>query len=89
VPRVLTREEANARTSYGYPKPFLAYIPEGQRQWQVLETQNQDRLQVRRDDSFSFAFSPPQQGLYTFVFYTFAPDSSDPRPGGSATLWFE
>jgi Cysteine-rich secretory protein family len=89
VPRVLTREEANARTSYGYPKPFLAYIPEGQRHWQVLDTQNQDRLQVRRDDSFSFAFSPPQQGLYTFVFYTSAPDSSDPRPGGSATLWFE
>ncbi|HEY6928385.1 MAG TPA: CAP domain-containing protein [Thermoanaerobaculia bacterium] len=89
VPRHLTREEASARTSYAYPKPFLSYIPEGQHQWRVLETQNQDRLSVRRDDSFSFVFSPPQQGLYTFVFYTSSPEASDPRPGGSATLWFE
>ena len=88
-PRPLSREEANARTSYGYPKPFLSYIPEGQLQLRVLGTQNQDRLQLRRDNSFSFTFSPPERGLYTFVFYTSAPEALEPLPGASATLWFE
>ena len=88
-PRFITREEANSRITYAYPKPFLAYVPEGEVRLHVSDTQTQDRLQVRRDGSFSFAFSPPQPGLYTFVLYTSTKEAAEPRPSGSATLWFD
>jgi hypothetical protein len=89
APRALTREEANARITYSYPQPFLAYIPEGELRLHVSDTQTQDRLQLRRNGSFSFAYSPAQPGLYTFVLYMSSQESSEPRPSASATLWFE
>jgi hypothetical protein len=89
APRPLLRDEANARTSYAYPRPFLSYVPEGNLYLRVSDTENQDRLQLHRDGSFSFSYSPSRPGLYTFVFYTSEREASDPRPGGSATLWFE
>jgi Cysteine-rich secretory protein family len=88
-PRFITREEANSRITYAYPKPFLAYVPEGEIRVHVSDTQTQDRLQVRRDGSFSFAFSPPEPGLYTFLLYTSMKEGPEPRPSGSATLWFD
>lgn len=88
-PRHLSREQANARTTYSYPKPYLSYVPEGSRMFHVSDTDNQNRLQMRRDDSFAFAFSPQEAGLYTLVFYTSESEGIDPRPGASASLWFE
>src|SRR5262249_20768470 len=35
APRSITREEANSRITYSYPKPFLAYVPEGESRLQV------------------------------------------------------
>ncbi|HYB53695.1 MAG TPA: CAP domain-containing protein [Thermoanaerobaculia bacterium] len=89
TPRSITREEANARITYSYPKPFLAYVPEGEVRLHVSDTQTQDRLLMRRDGSFSFVFSPPQPGLYTVVLYTSSQETVEPRPSASATLWFE
>src|SRR5262249_30090344 len=89
APRTITREEANSRITYSYPKPFLAYVPERESRLQVADTQTQNRLQLKRDGSFSFVFSPPQPGLYTFVLYTSAREAIEPRPSASATLWFE
>jgi hypothetical protein len=89
TPRSITREEANARITYSYPKPFLAYVPEGEARLHVSDTQTQDRLRLRRDGSFFFAFSPLQPGLYTLVLYTSSQETIEPRPSASATLWFE
>jgi hypothetical protein len=89
APRSIGREEANSRITYSYPKPFLAYIPEGEIRISIADTLTQDRLQLRRDGSFFFVFSPTQPGLYTFVLYTSTQESIEPRPSASATLWFE
>jgi len=88
-PRSITREEANSRVTYSYPKPFLAYTPEGEIHLQVADMETRDQLRLKRDGSFSFTFSPPQPGLYTFVVYTSSQEAIEPRPSASATLWFE
>jgi hypothetical protein len=88
-PAPLTREEASARTSYSYPKPWLAYVPEGNMQFRVSGTDTRDKLHVWSNSAFSFSFAPDRPGLYTFVFYTSIRPSEPSRPGASATVWIE
>lgn len=88
-PAPLTREEASARTSYSYPRPTLAYTPEGATMVRVSDTDTQDRIRIGRKGDFTFLFAPDRPGLYTFVFYTGVRVSEPARPGGSATIWIE
>jgi uncharacterized protein YkwD len=88
-PRPISREEASCRTSYAYPAAKLSYIPEGYRGMRVVGTVSEDRVRIRPDRSFSFEFVPARPGLYTLVFYTAPHPAGSPRPGASATLWFE
>jgi len=88
-PRPLSRQEASGRTSYSYPNAQLSYIPEGLRSMRVSGTTSEDRLKIRADRSFTFAFVPSRPGLYSLVFYLSAGPSKTPRPGASAALWFD
>ena len=88
-PALLTREEASARTSYSYPPPGLAYVPEGITMMRVAGTDTQDRLRVWSNREFSFIFAPDRAGLYTFTFFTAVRPSEPPRAGASATVWVE
>ena len=87
-PAALTQAEANARTSYAYPEPGEAYVPEGALGMRVVGTVTQDRLRLRKDREFFFVYKPARPGLYTFVFYV-AHEGRMPRQGGSATVLFE
>jgi len=88
APHALTKAEANARTSYRYPAPRLAYVPEGRKSLRVVGVETQDRVRVGAGGEFSFRFAPPLPGLWTILFYT-APARGAPRPGGLAVLWVE
>jgi hypothetical protein len=87
-PAPLSHAEASARTTYGYPPSFIAYIPEGATLMRVAGLPNDDRLRIGDGREFSFVFAADRPGLYTFTFYV-ARTSEPPRPGGSATLWVE
>src|SRR5262249_40435906 len=86
-PRPLTRAEADARTSYGYPDPQIAYVAEGRKALHVVGTDTQDRVAVR-GAAFSFRFTPSLPGLWTALVYT-SDGRQEPRPGGLAVLWIE
>jgi uncharacterized protein YkwD len=88
-PALLTREEASARTSYSYPHPWLAYVPEGTTLVRVSGTATQDKLRVWSNKEFSLTFAPDRAGLYTFTFYTAVRPSEPARAGASATVWVE
>ena len=88
VPRALTKAEANARTSYTYPAPRLAYVPEGRKALRVVGAETEDRLRTEAGGEFSFRFAPSLPGLWTIVFYT-AEARQEARPGGLAVLWVE
>jgi uncharacterized protein YkwD len=88
VPRGISREEATSRTSYGYPSPFLAFIPEGRQGMRVSGVPTEDRVRLMPGDQFSFSYTPDRPGLYTFSLYV-ASGGDTPRPGGSATIWVE
>jgi uncharacterized protein YkwD len=88
-PALLTRAEASGRTSYSYPQPFLAYVPEGVTLMRVSGTDTQARLRVLSNKDFSFTFAPDKAGLYTFTFFTAVRPSEPPRAGASATVWVE
>ena len=87
-PATLTREEASARTSYSYPSPWLAYVPEGNTQMRVSGTDTRDKLRISAREFF-FAFAPDRPGLYTFTFYTSVRPSEPSRPGATVTIWIE
>jgi hypothetical protein len=89
LPTALTRQEASARTSYSYPSPWLAFVPEGNTALRVSGTETRDRLRVLSNLEFSFAFAPDRPGLYTFTFYTTVRPSEPSRPGGTVTVWIE
>jgi uncharacterized protein YkwD len=89
LPTPLTRQEANGRTSYSYPKPGLALVAEGNTRMRVSDLDTEDRVRVWSNREFSFVFEPRQSGLYTFLFYTAVRSSEAARPGGSATVWVE
>jgi hypothetical protein len=87
-PAPISREEANAKTSYSYPPGYVAYIPEGATLMRVAGLANDDRLRISDGREFSFLFNADRPGLYTLTFYV-ARTSEPPRPGGAATLWVE
>jgi hypothetical protein len=86
-PRTLTRDEADARMSYSYPDPQLAFVAEGRKALHVVGADTQDRVAVR-GASFSFRFTPSQPGLWTLLVYT-SEGRQEPRPGGAAVIWME
>lgn len=88
VPHALTKTEATSRTSYTYPAPRLAYVPEGKKSLRVVGAETEDRLRVGVGGEFSFRFAAPLPGLWTIVFYT-AEGRQEPRPGGLAVVWVE
>jgi len=88
-PAPLTREQASGRSSYSYPRPSVAYVPEGGLGIRVSETDSQEKIRLRPNREFSFTFAPDRPGLYTFLFYTSVRASEPARPGGSATIWVE
>jgi uncharacterized protein YkwD len=88
APARLTKSEANARASYVYPEPRLAYVPEGRKSLRVVGAETDDRLQLQAGGGFSFRFTPPRAGLWTILVYT-SEAQNEPRPGGLAVLWME
>lgn len=88
APRPLPRAVINARESYTYPSPTLAYVPSGDKSMRVVDTVTEDRIRTESNRGFSFRFTPSSPGLWTFVIYT-AGDGPRPRPGGLAVLWVE
>jgi len=88
-PAPLTREEASAREKYSYPRPSLAYTPEGGPTIRVSGADTQGKIRVRPKSDFTFDFAPDRPGLYTFVFYTAVRVTDPPRPAASATIWVE
>ena len=89
MPVRLTKEQANSHTSYSYPEPAEAFVPEGYRGMRVIGAATQDHLRLRRDREFAFTYGPDSPGLYTFVFYVAPREGEKPRPGGSATVLVE
>ena len=87
-PAPISREEASARTSYSYPAPFVAYIPEGSTLMRVSGLANDDRIRTSDGREFSFLFTADRAGLYTLQFYV-SRGADPPRPGGAATIWVE
>jgi uncharacterized protein YkwD len=88
-PTPLTREQASGRSSYSYPPPVIAYVPEGGPGVRISGTDTQEKIRVWANRDFSFLFAPDRPGLYTFVFYTAIRASEPARPGGSAAIWVE
>ena len=88
-PRPLTREEASSRTSYSYPSPYLAYVPEGHDSLRVVGTTTEGRLRALPGGEVDFSFRPDRAGLYTFEFYVSRSLGAAPRPGAAATIWVE
>jgi hypothetical protein len=88
-PAALTRDEASERSSYSYPRPATAYVPEGGPAIRVSETDTQKKIHMLPSRDFFFTFAPDRPGLYTFLFYTSVRASEPSRPGGSATIWVE
>ena len=72
-----------------YPRPTIAYVPEGTSLLRVSETDTQDKIRLWANKEFSFSFAPDRPGLYTFVFYTTVRASEPARAGASATIWVE
>jgi uncharacterized protein YkwD len=89
LPVPLTQEEANARTSYRYPRPSESYVPEGHTWLRVSETLTLDRIHLGHDRDFSLTFAPQQPGLFTFVFWVSSRGDEQARPGGSAVIRVE
>ncbi|HYB53345.1 MAG TPA: CAP domain-containing protein [Thermoanaerobaculia bacterium] len=86
LPARLTREEANARTSYKYPAAAEAYVAEGRVQMRVSGMVTLDKIHLGRDRDFSFTFAPTEPGLFTIVFWVSRKGDDRPRPGGSAVV---
>jgi uncharacterized protein YkwD len=86
-PGPLSRDEADARTSYRYPDPQIAYVAEGRKALHVVGADTQDRVAVR-GATFAFRFTPARPGLWTILVYT-SEGRQEPRPGGSAVIWME
>jgi len=90
VPRALSREQASGRTSYSYPEPYLALVPEGQTLARVVGIPTEDRLRVTPGREFSFFFVPDRPGLYTFSLSVVGLGGGDrPYPAAAATVWVE
>ena len=89
LPVPLTQEEANARTSYRYPRPSQSYVPEGHTWLRVSDTLTLDRIHLGHDRDFSLTFAPQEPGLFTFVFWVSSRGGDQPRPGGSAVIRVE
>ena len=88
VPKRLTREQARSRTTYSYPEPQWAFVPEGHKSIRVVGTETEDRIRLGGNGEFAFRFAPAKAGLWTFVFY--ATDGRQrSRPGGAAVVWLE
>lgn len=88
-PKTLTREQASARSSYSYPHPYLAYVPEGIRAATVVGMMTEDKLRALPGREFAFSLKADRPGLYTFQVYVSANDGDRPRPGGAASVWIE
>jgi len=88
-PRTLTREQASSRSSYSYPRPHLAYVPEGLKAATVVGMTTEDKLRALPGREFAFSYTADRPGLYTFEVYVSANDGDRPKPGGSATVWIE
>jgi uncharacterized protein YkwD len=86
LPTPLTRQEANAWTSYRYPNASEAFVARGVRQVWVVGAVTQDRIELGRDRSFSFHYAPETSGLYTFVFWLLKKGQDHARPLGSAVI---
>jgi hypothetical protein len=89
LPRPLSREQASGRTRYSYPPGELALVPEGIRGLRVVGTATLDRLRLRSNREFNFAYALDRPGLWTFVFYTVGREGDQALPGGSAVVWIE
>lgn len=89
LPAPLTQAEANARTSYRYPRPSQSFVPEGHTWLRVSDTLTLDRIHLGHDRDFSLAFAPEEPGLFTFVFWVSSRGDGQPRPGGSAVIRVE
>ncbi len=89
APRALTREEATSRTSYSYPRPAIAYVPEGERAIRVVGMTTEDRIRPLPGREFTLSFTPDRPGLYTFELYVGRSASDRPHPGAAASIWVE
>ncbi|MFN2385072.1 MAG: CAP domain-containing protein [Thermoanaerobaculia bacterium] len=88
-PRPLTRAEASSRSSYSYPRPSFAYVPEGRRAIEVAGVGTQPAIRMRGDRGFSFTLLPDSPGLWTVLFHTSWADGSATTPGGLAVVRVE
>jgi uncharacterized protein YkwD len=88
-PVPLTSKQASARTSYSYPEPSEAFVPEGYLGMRVVGALTTDRMRRRGDRKFSFTYRPVEPGLHTFVFWVAQKDGDKPLLAGSATVLFE
>ena len=89
LPAPLTQAQANARTSYRYPRPSESYVPEGHTWLRVSDTLTLDRIHLGHDRDFSLTFAPQEPGLFTFVFWVSSREGDHARPGGSAVIRVE
>jgi hypothetical protein len=88
-PRPITRAEATSRSSYSYPRPSFAYVPEGERSIEVAGVGSQPAIRIRSNREFSLTVNADSPGLWTVLFYTEAGDGTPALPGGLAVLWVE
>jgi uncharacterized protein YkwD len=87
-PRIrLTREQASARNSYGFPSPEIALVPEGVSSTVAISgAPAHDRLRLYSPREFGLLFSADRAGLWTIVFYFSSPTSLRPMPGACVVL---
>jgi uncharacterized protein YkwD len=90
-PRIrLTREQATARSSYGFPPPEIALVPEGSSSTLAISgAPAHDRLRRYSPRDFGLLFSAGRAGLWTIVFYFSSTTSLGPTPGACVVLEVE
>lgn len=89
LPVPITQEQANARTSYRYPRASQSYVAQGHTWLRVSDTVTLDRIRLGHDRDFSFTFAPEEPGLFTLVFWVLEGGKSRSRPGSSAVVRVE
>jgi hypothetical protein len=89
LPVPLSRDEANGRVTYSYPRGAEAFVVEGHKQYQIVGAVTRDRIHLGHDRDFSLPYAPEEPGLYTFVFWLMRMGQDESIPLGAAVIRVE
>ncbi|HEY7864235.1 MAG TPA: CAP domain-containing protein [Thermoanaerobaculia bacterium] len=86
----MTREQATSRSSYSFPSPEIAMVPEGANSTVAISgAPAHDRLRIYSTRDFGLLFAAERPGLWTIVFYFSSATSLGSTPGACVVLEVE